>query len=588
MRTAFPRVARILLSAAPVRLAVSIILDTALALSWVAYPYLLKVAIDAVLRSDNRVALLCAVGIGGVTAAQTLGWRVSWFVSSQLGERIDRAFSEELMRTSMNVPGLEPFELPDFIDRMELTQQAGRTIVLGVPTLLRHLALLVQFVATMGLLGRIDPRLLILPAFALPSILAVRRAHRWNQRRYEQLVQRLRLESHLFELVTTSGPAKDVRMDGSGQEIARRGRLLYDEITAHQVRGMVRSDALRLAADSFFGIGYLAAVALVAFKAVHGDATPGDVGLAIVLIGRVSAQVTELLAAGSQALDIGRSVARFAWLLERATGSRTSGVAPPATISAGIRLDGVGYRYPGSARQALAGVDVDIPAGSVVALVGENGAGKSTLVKLLCRFYVPDGGSITLDGTDISTYDNAAWRAAITATFQDHADVKFTIREAVGIGDLDAGFDDVRIREALDRVAAGELLDRLASGLDTQLGREFGGTELSGGQWQKVAIARAMMRQSPLVTVLDEPTSALDPASEQALFEQYATTARRAAAANGGITVLVSHHFSTVRMADLILVLEGGHVVERGSHEELVAIGGRYAAMHELQAAAYR
>jgi ATP-binding cassette, subfamily B, bacterial len=233
-------------------------------------------------------------------------------------------------------------------------------------------------------------------------------------------------------------------------------------------------------------------------------------------------------------------------------------------------------------------VSLRIPAGAVVAIVGDNGAGKSTLVKLLARFYEPTSGRIRVDGVLLSDIAPADWRAAVSAGFQDFAKFELLAREAVGVGWLADIDDSPAVVAALSRAGGDELPTAWPAGLETQLGATFDGVEASGGQWQKIALGRAMMRTAPLLLLLDEPTSALDAETEHALFERYAAATGRAAASVGGVTVLVSHRFSTVRMADLIVVVDGGRIVESGSHQELMARGGLYAELYDLQASSYR
>ncbi|MEI2775734.1 MAG: ABC transporter ATP-binding protein [Tetrasphaera sp.] len=228
-----------------------------------------------------------------------------------------------------------------------------------------------------------------------------------------------------------------------------------------------------------------------------------------------------------------------------------------------------------------------MPAGSVVAVVGENGAGKSTLVKLLARMYEPNAGEITADGTDIARIDIQQWRSRISGAFQDFARLEFLAQTTVGVGDLPRSRDRPAVQAALDRAGADQVIDQLAAGLDTQLGASWDdGVDVSFGQWQKLALARGYMRPEPLLLMLDEPTAGLDAETEHALFEQFAAGARRAAD-NGRVTVLVSHRFSTVRMADLIVVLDGTRVAEVGSHAELIAARGPYAELYAIQAGAY-
>jgi ATP-binding cassette subfamily B protein len=254
-----------------------------------------------------------------------------------------------------------------------------------------------------------------------------------------------------------------------------------------------------------------------------------------------------------------------------------------------VTFAGVSFTYPGTDVAVLTGVDLHLPAGSTVAIVGENGAGKTTLAKLLMRFYEPTEGAILVDGVDIRRFEVEAWRERLSAGFQDFAKLQFLARESVGVGSLPHLDDVPAVVGALERGAAGDLVASLPAGLDTQLGREFdGGVDISTGQWQKLALARAMMREDPLLLLLDEPTASLDAATEHALFERFAGQARRAAGRTGAVTLLVSHRFSTVRMADLILVVENGRVVESGDHCQLMAAAGRYAELYGLQATGYQ
>jgi ATP-binding cassette subfamily B protein len=274
----------------------------------------------------------------------------------------------------------------------------------------------------------------------------------------------------------------------------------------------------------------------------------------------------------------------------------------------------------------LRDLDLFIPAGRSLAIVGENGAGKTTLVKLLARLYEPTAGCILVDGVDLRRLDPDAWRARIAAGFQDFARFELLAREAVGVGHLARIGDAAAVRGALGKAGAAQVVTSLPRSLETQLGRDWhGGVDLSGGEWQRLALGRAFMREGPLLLVLDEPTAAIDAPTEHALFERFAAAARSGASrgprpsrASGGapagvepaeratpegvqqasdlgwggrrgtVTLLISHRFSTVRMADLILVLDGGRVIERGSHEELMQRRGLYAELFELQAAAYR
>jgi ATP-binding cassette subfamily B protein len=288
--------------------------------------------------------------------------------------------------------------------------------------------------------------------------------------------------------------------------------------------------------------------------------------------------------------EVARTAGRMLWLRDYAR-ERLRAPAPraaPARLERGIVFDHVSFRYPGTDDWALRDVSFTIPAGAVIALVGENGAGKTTLVKHLCRMYEPTGGHIRVDGVDLAEIGVEAWRARLSAAFQDFARLELTAGQAVGAGDPPRMDDGDAVRAALERAGAEDVLRALPGGLETQLGARWeGGVDLSTGQWQKLALGRALMRREPLAVFFDEPTASLDALAEHALFERYAAEAR-AGSARGAVTVLVSHRFSTVRAADLILVIDGGRVTELGAHHELILRDGLYAELYGLQARAYQ
>ena len=260
----------------------------------------------------------------------------------------------------------------------------------------------------------------------------------------------------------------------------------------------------------------------------------------------------------------------------------------PTAIRRGVRVDHVSFAYPGTSRVVLVDISLTLPAGTVVAIVGENGAGKTTLVKLLSKMYEPSSGAIFVDDTPLARMPAGEWRTRLAGAFQDFFRFEFRARQTVGLGDVPRLDEEPAVVAAVDRAGAGDVVAKLASGFDTQLGPTWpGGVELSFGQWQKLALARGFMRERPLLLVLDEPTAALDAETEHALFERYAA-ASRAGSGEGRITVLVSHRFSTVRMADRIIVLDGARLVEQGTHDELMARGGEYAELYGIQAAAYK
>jgi ATP-binding cassette subfamily B protein len=278
---------------------------------------------------------------------------------------------------------------------------------------------------------------------------------------------------------------------------------------------------------------------------------------------------------------------RLAWLEDYARSLEAAADLPaPQRLAEAIRFEHVSFAYPGTDRLVLDDVTLELPAGAVVAIVGENGAGKTTLVKLLAKMYEPTRGRILIDRTDLARIDAAEWRTRLAGAFQDFFRFEFQARHTVGVGDLPRLDDDPAVVTAVGRAGADDVVVRLRAGLATQLGPTWpGGVDVSFGQWQKLALARGFMRDRPLVLVLDEPTAALDAETEHALFERYAGAAR---GGEGSVTLLVSHRFSTVRMADLIVVLDGARVVEVGTHEALMNKRGQYAQLYSIQAKAYR
>lgn len=327
--------------------------------------------------------------------------------------------------------------------------------------------------------------------------------------------------------------------------------------------------------------------------ASRGDASVGDVVLVLNIGNQVDQQLAELGENVAWFVRTHRAVRRLRWFTDYADAAHAAlEPARPAVVPArlvdGIRVEHVAFAYPGTDVPVLGDVDLHLAAGSTVAIVGENGAGKTTLVKLLCRLYEPTSGRITVDGIDLRDLPVEEWRRRVSAGFQDFGQLQLLARETVGVGDTSVPCDDEQVMGALARAAAPEVVDQLPDGLDTQLGREFdGGVELSLGQWQKLALGRAMMRRAPLVLMLDEPTASLDAPTEHRLFERFHGAARDVARETGAITILISHRFSTVRMADHILVVAGGRIAEAGDHASLVAAGGLYAELYWLQARSY-
>lgn len=551
----------------------------------------LKLMVDGAATGDERTVVLAGLALAGslsMSGAVSV-WSATLF--QDLHESSSLVLMQDVMRFAGDAPGIEHHERPEYADRIALLRNQSRLFTNFVGTCGRSLSLAARILVTALLLASVHPVLLALPLLALPSVWTGARANRITEAATESTAERVRQQDHFFELATAPSPAKELRIFDLGDEIVRRHAQVWDDVTEAMARAKLRSGIVRSLGWLTFAAGYVGAIVFAVAKAADGTATPGDVLLVVALASDVSNQVGRAVALATESAGIYRAAQRLVWLRDYAASARQPVGEPapvPGRLVEGIELKGVGFRYPGTEVDVLADVDLRLPAGSVVAIVGENGAGKSTLVKLLTRCYEPSVGHILIDGVDLRRLDVDQWRRRLSAGFQDFARFQFVLRESVGVGHLERIGDGPAVELALARSQAADLGPGLPLGLETQLGKLFeGGAELSEGQWQKVAIARAMMDDSPLLLILDEPTSGLDVNAEHALFERYAAAAAEAATHRGAVTVLISHRFSTVRLADLIVVVDGGGVVATGTHDRLMADGGLYAELFTIQARAY-
>ncbi|QNO36556.1 ABC transporter ATP-binding protein [Protaetiibacter sp. SSC-01] len=545
---------------------------------------------DRALAGDAQGAVGAAVAAGVLLIAALTAGHFAHIFHFELGEAAELAMQRRLILLSNGSAGLAHHDRADYADRLQVLRQEVSRTRQQVETLFTAFSLAIAIATTAVMLALVSPWLLLLPIAAVPPLLLGRRAEDILAEGREASAGHIRRSWHLLRLAASAGPAKELRACGLDGEIRRRQADSWSAAARVLNRAQGRALVPRLLGQLIFAVAYIGATLLVISRAVDGRASVGDVILVIILAGQVNQQVAAAVGVLQELQRGSRMMRTVAWVERLVHRDDPAEPRPvPARLEHGIRLERAAFGYPGTDARVLEGVDLVLPAGSTVAIVGENGAGKTSLVKLLCRFYDVDEGALTVDGIDVREFAVDEWRTRISAGFQDFVRFELPARESIGIGELDALDDEPAVRGAITRARSDSLLERFDDGLDTLLGKSYhDGTELSGGQWQKVALARAMMRPEPLLLVLDEPTSALDAQAEHELFEQYADTARRVGERTGAVTVLVSHRFSTVRMADLIVVVAGGRIAQAGSHEELMAAGGLYAELYELQAASYR
>jgi ATP-binding cassette subfamily B protein len=552
----------------------------------------LALTTDAALDGRQSVAVAAAVAVALAALLSLTMEHFAHIFFFELADLHHLRVERQIGELAQGTTGLEQHERRDYADRMELLREETGSIAEGVQTVLTAIVLLAQIALTAALLARLEPWLLVLPAFAIPPLIAGRWAESRTNRADEASAEATRLGWHLIDLAVSPAAAKEVRLFGLQGVLRQRQRDLRRQVESRVRRAELGGLVLRLVGQLIFAVGYVGAVVIVVRSAIGGQRSVGDVVLVVTLAVQTNAQAAGAVAVAQALQRNARAMGWVRWLRRESAAAAEPVVADqpaPAALRTGIDLTGVAFRYPGTDTDVLRDVTMRIPAGATVAIVGDNGAGKSTLVKLLCRFYRPTAGEITVDGVDLRRIDPQQWRQRIAAGFQDFVRLDATARESIGVGDLSRIDDPAAVAAAVHRADAQVVVDRLPDGLDTHLGKAYAdGEELSGGQWQRIALSRAMMREQPLLLLLDEPTAALDPLTEHALFERYAESARQVGRRTGGITVLVSHRFSTVRMADLILVVSDGRIAESGDHRTLMALDGIYAELFTLQAAAYR
>ena len=556
-----------------------------LAMLWVS-----KLILDAVVgrivgKSGNLQHLWQLVALElGLAVLSDLSGRANTLFDSLLGDRFTNRVSVRLMRHATELD-LASFEDPVFYDKLERArrQTTGRLTLL--PALLNLCQDLLSLVSLSGVLFVFSPWLmLLLVAAVIPAFLG--ETH-FTTLAYSALFRRTperRLLDYLRFLGAGAQSAKEIKIFGLGPHLTDQYHQVSEAIDAENkilgVRRAIVGGGLNLIATG----GYYGAYVVVLFRVLAGGISIGTFTMLTGAFQRSRSYIEKILSSfndiSEQAMFLTDLFDFFE--MKPSIHSLPNALPAPRPIRQGFEFRHVDFAYPGSDRRVVKDINFRLYPEEKIALIGENGAGKTTLVKLLARLYDPTAGSILLDGIDLREYDVDDLRREVGVIFQDYMRYDMVVHKNIGFGKIEELQDRPRVEIAARKSLANELVNRLPNGYDQMVGRRFeGGLDLSGGEWQKIALARAYMRDAQLL-ILDEPTATLDARAEYEVFQRFADLTR------GRMAVLISHRFSTVRMADRILVLADGAIQEQGTHQQLVSLGGRYAELFELQAAGYR
>ena len=511
--------------------------------------------------------------------------RVRQGIGVYMESRIPTCANTLLQEKVNSFKGIALFEDPRFHDALENARRGANctTILWSLSNLLTHTCVLLSTAILLARYHLLAPVIVFAAAVPRAALDRLFETGEWSVRRSG--APEARQMEYFSEIATGDEHAKEVRLFGLADTFIGLYRQAFSTLYGRLQRVRLRRAGWNAVTALCAAGGAGAVYGYIAVRAGTGAVTVGDLVLYTGLLFGLHGNLWRFSIAVGNGYRNLLDLSLFFGFLDRAPHlpilpeDRRCRVTRPLTT--GIVLEQVSFAYPGTATLVLEDFDLEVEAGKTLALVGANGAGKTTLVKLLTRLYDPTAGRILMDGVDLREYDVDDLRQTFSVVLQDFVHYHLTARENVGFGQVDAMTDEARVIQAVERGQATEVVARLPQGLDTTLGREFpGGMELSGGEWQKVAIARGFMRSSE-VLVLDEPTAALDARSEEALYERFSELVQ------GRTALFISHRLATVRMADRIAVLDAGHVAEQGSHDELMALGGRYARLFSMQAERY-
>ena len=558
----------------------------------------MKLLGDGVIDGNERLLMTAAFGLGASATATWFLQVISTRIQRRFRDKVTIALEGHVAGLQARVSTIAHQERPEYLDRLSVLRDQIFVLDHMYASLFSTCGWILRLGVTVALLMAIHPALALLAVFAVPTVLTSTWRPAVERVAEERVASSKRRAAHLFNTATTAPPGKEIRVTGMGPFLMRERRSAWERWYRPVSRARWGSAAWHTVAWAVFGFAFMGAVIFVTKGLDEGA---GNVLLVLAAGSRLSAYI------GATVGEIGflRGIwmdgsRRLAWLEDYADAvTAEEDLHVPEALRDGLTFENVSFAYPGTTKLVLEDVNLKLPAGAVVAVVGENGAGKTTLVKLVCKLYEPTAGRILVDGAPLARIKSEEWRGRLAGAFQDFFRFEFRAQQTVGVGDVPRVDEGLAVSTAVGRAGAQDVVDMLPSALETQLGPTWpGGIEVSFGQWQKLALARGFMRDEPLLLILDEPTAALDAETEHALFERYAAVASggkakgtdgaSVLAENGRITVLVSHRFSTVRMADLIVVLDGSRVVEVGSHEELMRASGQYSQLYTIQANAYR
>jgi ATP-binding cassette subfamily B protein len=552
-----------------------------------AIAWLGKLIVDAVVHAqgaDPGPVLVLVAAEGGLVAGRAVVARgldvAGQLLRAKLGFRVNVLILEHALRLS-----LDRFEDADFYDKLTKArrQASFRPLALAqrlfgfgqdAITLATYAALLVAF----------SPwALLAMVAASVPAFVVETRFSQAAFRLFSWQATETRQQQYLESVLAKDDTAKEVKLLGLGPMLLGRYRAIFDRLYGEDRALTLRRGAWATALGLLSTGTLYGMYAWIATATVRGTIGLGDMTMYLLVFRQSQQVLTNVLGSVGGMVEDNLYLSALFGFLDGAEAERTGGATEGPDPGDGVRFEGVRFRYPDATTPALDGVDLHVRPGEKLALVGENGSGKTTLIKLLAGFYTPTEGRITVDGLDVREWDLEALRRRIGVIFQDFVRYQLLVGENVGVGDVDRLDDQAAWRDAADKGLALPVIEGLEHGFETQLGRWFPhGRELSLGQWQKVALSRAFMREKADILVLDEPTASMDAEAEYRIFERFRDLT------TGRIAILISHRFSTVRMADRIAVLDHGRLTEVGSHDELVAADGRYARLFSLQAEGYR